>query len=178
MAGVSRDVVAERRIVIRWMFEADKTDEEISQVVGLVPGTVKNVRGFMGLHRKHPGNIASLIPGAHGPQLDYEYIQQEYSGPDSIPVIARALGAHPDSVRRILRDSLHLIDKREYAPVAPEVWARADSMLDGTITYAEVAKTVGLTRNQVAWKFPNRGLKQENMGAYRSAVQLAEGLGI
>lgn len=178
MPGVPKAVVAERHIVIRWMFKADKTDQEIAQVVGVKPGTVRNVRGHLGLRRKNRGNIGSLIPGAHGPILDYSYIAQHYTGRESIPVIARALNAHPDSIRRILRDNLHLVEPQPKNPLTPEQRQRADDMLDGTITYAEVAKTLGLTRNQLAWAFPNRGLKQENMGMYRSAVHLAEELGV
>jgi hypothetical protein len=136
------------------------------------------VRGHLGLRRKNRGNIGSLIPGAHGPILDYSYIAQHYTGRESIPVIARALNAHPDSIRRILRDNLHLVEPQPKNPLTPEQRQRADDMLDGTITYAEVAKTLGLTRNQLAWAFPNRGLKQENMGMYRSAVHLAEELGV
>lgn len=162
--------------LITRLFTERKTDEEIGAVVGLKPRTVRKERGRLHLVRPRVVHAENLRP--RRPQLDREYIQRQYTGPESIGHIAQALGADPDSIRRILRDELGIYAHGPRAEVDPEAVARADDLLDGTIPFEEVAKTVGLTVEQLKYRFPGRGLKQENQGALRVARELAEGLGL
>lgn len=161
--------------VIRELFAMGRTDEEIGKAVGLSVRSVRNERGRLRLVRAgvpHPENLQAK------PKLDREYIAQEFAGVDSIPTIAAALGAHPDSVRRILRDELGLVENGHHPPVDLVKLAEADKLLDGTIPYREVAATVGLKQGTLERKLPRRGLKTENYGAMRAARELAEGLGL
>lgn len=112
--------------------------------------------------------------------IDREEVRREFeqlgSTPDHATMvkIGERLGVHPDSVRRVLRDYLRIIPAR--VPADPEKLRQADAMLDGTIPKGEVAKTVGLTYNQIEVHFRGRGLRRENYGAYRVAKALEERL--
>ena len=110
-------------------------------------------------------------------KLDREYIFGNFDGTkESMYRIAEDLECTYDVVRRILLAE-GIIQRQRHRP-DPEKMAEADRLLDGTITYGEVAATVGMKRDTLVRNMPNRGLRPEFVGTMRAARKLEEELGL
>ena len=110
-------------------------------------------------------------------KLDREYIFGNFDGTkESMYRIAEDLECTYDVVRRILL--ANGVIQRQRHRLDPAKMAEADRMLDGTITYGEVAETIGMNRDTLARNLANRGLRPEFVGTMRYARKLEEELGL
>lgn len=174
-----------RREMIRELFEAGKSDHEIAnhlRVNGYPKATVLTtvrIRVKMGLRRPpaKPPVRESLV------DLDLARQHFEERKPKSreeianlIEGLANDMGCDPKHMRRVLRNA-GVVERVRVGP-DPAALKRAEALLDDGMPYALVAKVTGVSYDSLKNHLPGRGVRPEDMGAYRAAKRLEEKVGL
>jgi AraC-like DNA-binding protein len=177
---------AKNRDEVERLFKLGWSDERIARALGMSPKSVQDVRLKRNLLRP------KVKPPAPIKKVDDEYLTREFNETIRVPQkardfeevhrqvqrIARAAQVDPRTVRRRLQAlSLLEIDTRS-KPKAPEVYARAQVLLQDGLPYAEVARELRMESSTLRRRFPGLGVRPEDHGTYLAAKQLERSLGL
>lgn len=83
-------------------------------------------------------------------------------------------GYHADSIRRVLRDKLHLVEPKENFDPKSSEGLHARSLLEDGMPYGDVAQITGIGAGILMYNYPGLGVQNADRWAYVAAKKLEQ----